>query len=261
LRQLELEGDLAESPVRFDGESEPSPMSHPAPPFQGVTIAFDLDGTLVDTAPDLIGALNLTLLERGLPAVPFEAARVLVGHGARALIARGFALAGQPVEDGELDALTARFITLYRDRIADESVPFPGMTEVLDRLTAAGATLCVCTNKRTELSIALLDALGLTGRFATVFGSDRAPAAKPDPRCFLAAIEAAGGDPSCALMVGDSDNDVLAARGAGAPVVAVSFGYTETPARELGADAVIDHFDQLYDVAVRLLAERAKNAA
>jgi phosphoglycolate phosphatase len=253
LRQLELEGDLAESPVRFDGESEPSPMSHPASPFEGVTIAFDLDGTLVDTAPDLIGALNLTLLERGLPAAPSEAARVPP--------ARGFALAGQPVEDGELDALTARFITLYRDRIADESVPFPGMVEALDRLAGAGATLCVCTNKRTELSIALLDALGLTERFAVVFGADRAPAAKPDPRCFLAAIEAAGGDPSRALMVGDSDNDVMAAQGAGAPVVAVSFGYTETPARELGADAVIDHFDQLYDVAVRLLTERAKNAA
>ncbi|MGC1302373.1 MAG: HAD family hydrolase [Caulobacteraceae bacterium] len=236
-------------------------MSQPASPLEGMTIAFDLDGTLVDTAPDLIGALNLTLLERGLPAVPADAARVLVGRGARIMIARGFALAGQPVEDGELDALTARFITLYRDRIADESVPFPGMTKALDQLVAAGATLCVCTNKRTELSVALLDALDLTSRFAVVFGADLAPAAKPDPRCFLAALEAAGGDPTRSLMVGDSDNDVLAAQGAGAPVVAVTFGYTETPARELGADAVIDHFDQLYDVAVRLLTERAKNAA
>ena len=238
----------------FVSRANADPMtSKSARPLQGATIAFDLDGTLVDTAPDLIGALNLVLAERGLPAVPNQAARVLVGRGARALIARGFALAGQPVEDGELDTLTARFLALYRGRIADESRPFPGVVAALDRLAKAGATLCVCTNKRTELSVALLDALGLSARFADIFGADRAPAAKPDPRCFLAAIAAAGGDPARALMVGDSDNDVLAAQGAGAPVVAVDFGYTETPATELGADAVISHFDALYDVVLRLL--------
>ncbi|WP_158915457.1 HAD-IA family hydrolase [Caulobacter sp. S45] len=236
-------------------------MSQPASVLKGATIAFDLDGTLVDTAPDLIGALNLVLAERGLPPVSVEAARVLVGRGARALISRGFTLAGEPIEDAELDTLTTRFIQLYRERIADESRPFPGLTEALERLTADGAVLCVCTNKRTDLSIALLEALGLSSHFVSITGADLTPAAKPDPRCFLAAIHAAGGDPSFALMVGDSDNDVLAAQAARAPVIAVSFGFTETPARELGADMVIDHFEELYDVAVRLLAKRAKNAA
>jgi phosphoglycolate phosphatase len=235
--------------------------AHPAQPLKGVTIAFDLDGTLVDTAPDLVGALNLVLMERGLPAVPPDSARVLVGRGALALIARGFALAGQPVEQAELDALTPRFIDFYRGRIADESCPFPGMVAALDRLAEAGATLCVCTNKRTELAVLLLDTLGLSARFADIFGADRAPAAKPDPRCILASLAAAGGDPAHALMVGDSDNDVLAAQGANVPVVAVDFGYTETPASELGADAVITHFDELYEVAARLLADRLPSAA
>jgi phosphoglycolate phosphatase len=236
-------------------------MSQVLSALKGATIAFDLDGTLVDTAPDLIGALNLTLLERGLPAVSLDATRMLVGHGVRILIARGFKLAGEPLEPAELEPLTARFITHYLDRIADESVIFPGVVSALNRLSEAGATLCVCTNKRTQLSLALLDALDLTSRFAVVFGADLAPAPKPDPRCYLAAIAAAGGDPARSLMVGDSDNDVLSAKGAGAPVVAVTFGYTAIPPHELGADAVIDHFDQLPDIAARLLAERARNAA
>ena len=237
-------------------------MSDPVEPhLKGTAVVFDLDGTLVDTAPDLIGALNQVLAERGLPTVAAQAARVLVGRGARALIARGFAPAGEPLADAELDGLTARFIDLYRDRIAQESRPFPGLEPALDRLVAAGAVLGVCTNKRTELSIALLDALGLRGRFADVFGADRAPAAKPDPRCLLTALQALGVAPAQALMVGDSDNDVLAAQGAGVRVVAVDFGYTETPAAQLGADAVISSFDQLYDVAVRLLADRRRPAA
>ena len=226
--------------------------------FQGATIAFDLDGTLVDTAPDLIGALNLVLLDRGLPPAPMDATRHLVGGGVKALIQRGFKLAGEPLEPAALDALTGQFIAYYLGRIADESTVFPGVVPALEQLSAAGATLCVCTNKRTQLSLALLDALDLTRHFKVVFGADLAPAPKPDPRCYLAAIAAAGGDPARSLMVGDSDNDVLSAQGAGAPVVVVPFGYSVHPVTELGADALIDHFDQLPEVAARLLAERAR---
>jgi phosphoglycolate phosphatase len=229
-------------------------------PLHGALVVFDLDGTLVDTAPDLIGALNLVLAERGLPPVPNEAARTLVGRGARALMARGFALAGQPVDEAELDGLVPRFIEHYRSRIADESRPFPGLVQALDRLAAAGARLSVCTNKRTGLSVELLDALGLSSRFADIFGADRAPAGKPDPRCLQAALDALDASPARALMVGDSDNDVLAAQGLGVPVVAVDFGYTETPARELGADAVITHYDELYNLALALLARREEPA-
>jgi phosphoglycolate phosphatase len=228
--------------------------------LRGAVIAFDLDGTLVETAPDLIGALNVVLGERGLPLVSVGAARALVGRGARKLIERGFAAAGQPLDDAEIGGLVARFIEAYSARIARESRPFPGLSAALDELEAAGAILCVCTNKRTDLSLALLDALHLTPRFAAVVGADRAPKPKPDPSHLLAAIAAAGGDPAFALMVGDSANDVDSAKAAGVPVIAVTFGYTETPAQDLGADAVIDRFDELPAVARRLLmASRAMN--
>jgi phosphoglycolate phosphatase len=213
--------------------------------FTGVTIAFDLDGTLVDTAPDLIGALNLVLGERRLPPLPVAAARALVGRGARYLIEHGFRSAGEPLEADEIGGLTTRFIELYRGRIASESRPFPNLLAALDELLGAGARLVVCTNKRTDLSLALLDALGMTPRFAAVIGADAAPAAKPDPRHFIHSILAAGGDPARAMMVGDSFNDVASAQAAGAPVVVVSFGYTETPAADLGADALIDDFAEL----------------
>ncbi len=219
----------------------------------GATIAFDLDGTLVDTAPDLIGALNVVLGERGLPHVPEEAARVLVGKGARALIARGFALAGEPLHDAEVGELTDRFIAAYRNRIAVGSRVYPGLEEALDELAQAGATLCVCTNKRTDLSLALLDALQLSARFASVTGADRAPKPKPDPSHYLKAMEEAGGDGARSLMVGDSINDVLAAHGAGAPVVVVSFGYTDIAPAQLGGDALIDSFAELPAIARVLL--------
>lgn len=220
----------------------------------GATIAFDLDGTLVDTAPDLIGALNVVLGERGLAPVPLAAARHLVGRGARKLIERGFADAGEVLDEGQVGGLVARFLDAYRGRIAEESRPFPGVETALDRLAAAGAQACVCTNKPTDLALLLLDQLGLTGRFAAIIGPDRSPAPKPDPRHFLTAIAAAGGDPKRSLMVGDSAADVDAAHAAGQPVVVVSFGYTETPARDLGGDALIEHYDALPAAVVQLLA-------
>ena len=225
--------------------------------LSGATLAFDLDGTLVDTAPDLIGALNLVLGDRGLAPLPVEAARALVGRGARFLIEHGFACAGQPLQDAEVGGLVARFIEVYHARIASESRPFEGVLEALDSLAAEGARLVVCTNKRTDLSISLLDALEMTGRFGAVIGADLAPAPKPDPSHFLAAIEAVGGDPRRAVMVGDSYNDVASAQAAGAPVIVVSFGYTETPAAELGAERLIDSFAELVEAARGLLTDGA----
>ena len=227
---------------------------NPSRSLAGATIAFDLDGTLVETAPDLMGALNIVLGEHGLPRLPVEQARMLVGRGARALLERGFAAAGEPLDPEAVGGMVTRFIEAYRGRIASESRPFPNLFEALDDLTRAGATLVVCTNKRTDLSLALLDALEMTARFAAVVGADAAPAAKPDPRHYLAAIAAAGGDPAYSLMVGDSINDVAAAQAAGAPVVVVSFGYTDTPAHLLGAEALIDDFAELPSVARRLLS-------
>jgi phosphoglycolate phosphatase len=221
--------------------------------LKGVSIAFDLDGTLVDTAPDLIGSLNVVLAERGLAPVPVAAARTLVGRGARALIERGFAAEGHPLSAEETPALLARFIDIYRSRIAEESRPFPGVEAALAKLTHAGARLSVCTNKPTDLSERLLDALGLTGRFGAVVGAGAAPKLKPDPGPLFLAIDGAGGDPARAIMVGDSETDVATARAANMPVIAVSFGYTELGAENLGADVLIDHFEELPAAVQRLL--------
>jgi len=220
----------------------------------GATIAFDLDGCLVDTAPDLIGTLNTILGEHGHGGLPLGSARTLVGHGARAMLLRGFAAAGETLDPARMDALFEHFIELYRGRIDLESRPYPGVGAVLDQFAAAGARLVVCTNKRTDLSLLLLDSLDLTRRFEAVVGPDKAGAAKPDPRHLIAAIEAASGSADRALMVGDSRADVGAAVAAGVPVVAVSFGYSDVPPAELGADALIDSFAELPPIARRLLA-------
>jgi phosphoglycolate phosphatase len=219
----------------------------------GATIAFDLDGTLVDTAPDLVATLNVLMIEEGLAPLPLDDARPFIGYGARRLIERGFAAAGAPLATNAAIGLFDRFIARYLAHIADESRPFPGVLEALDALKAAGARLAVCTNKRTDLSLALLDALDLTRRFDAVVGPDRAPAAKPDPRHFAAAVAMAGGVVDRAIMVGDAATDAGAARAAGAPLILVSFGYTDIPAAELAPDILIDHFDQLTDACLRLV--------
>jgi phosphoglycolate phosphatase len=221
--------------------------------LDGAVIVFDLDGTLIDTAPDLMNTLNAVLAEEGLPPLAYEMAPVLVGRGARAMLERGFQADGRPLEEPEASRLFDRFIDHYLDHIADESRPFPGVIEALDRLEEACAVLAICTNKRTDLSLAVLDALGLTSRFAAIVGPDLAPRPKPDASHLLRAIELAGGDPARALMVGDSINDVLAARNAKVPVVLVSFGYTDVPPRDMDADALIDRFDELFDQVTRLV--------
>ena len=220
--------------------------------LRGAVIAFDLDGTLVDTAPDLIGALNAVLHEEGLPPVPVAAARNLVGRGARALIERGFAQAGRQLEPGRTPGLVERFVATYRGRIAQESAPFEGLEAALDALDAAGARLAVCTNKRTDLSLALLDALKLTPRFQAVIGADQA-AEKPDPRLLFLAIERAGGRPERALFVGDSLIDLATARAAKVPIVGVSFGYCEEPLLAADFDALIDRFAELPGQVTRIL--------
>ncbi len=207
----------------------------------------------MNTAPDLMGALNVLLTDEGLPPLPLKAASSLVGKGAKIMIERGFAAAGEPLDPDRATALFERYIALYRARIADESAPFDGVIQALDDLEAQGAILAVCTNKRTDLTLALLDALDLTKRFAAIVGADMAPKAKPDASHLLMTIAKAGGDPKRALMVGDSINDVLAARNAGVPIVLVSFGYTDIPLEELDRDILIDRFDQLPEATLALI--------
>jgi phosphoglycolate phosphatase len=219
----------------------------------GAAIAFDLDGTLVDTAHDLIGTLNWLLAQEGHPPLPLAEARPFIGRGARWMIERGFQAAEAPLAPAEVQPLFERFIDRYTGHIADESRPFPGCVEALEALKAQGARLCVCTNKQTGLSTALLNALDLTRLFDAVIGSDSTPAIKPDRRHLETAIAAVGGDLARAIMVGDAATDAGAARAAGVPLILVSFGYTEIPARDLGPDILIDHFDELPDACRRLL--------
>jgi phosphoglycolate phosphatase len=224
--------------------------------FADATIVFDLDGTLIDTAPDLARALNETLDLEGLPRVPLQSVRRLVGRGARVLIASAAELSGVQFSTDRLDQLTNAFIDIYRQDIARDSKPFPGCVEALDALAREGAKLAVCTNKRTDLSLALLDALKLAGKFSAIVGADAVANKKPHPEHFQAAVTRAGGLVRRALMVGDTSADVGSAKGAGAPVAIVRFGYCDDDPERLGADAIIDRYPDLLGAARRLLSAR-----
>jgi phosphoglycolate phosphatase len=210
-----------------------------------ITIVFDLDGTLIDTAPDLIDTLNFILARRGLPAVPYEAARPLIGGGAKGMLERALVLEGRSAGATDVDDLYASFVAHYAAHIADRSRPFPGLEPVLDDLAAAGHRLAVCTNKLEWLSKRLLDTLQLSKRFAAICGQDTFGVQKPDPQIFRATVLRAGGEPSHAIMVGDSITDIRTAQAAKVPVVAVDFGYTDVPVGTLGPDRVISSFAEL----------------
>ncbi|MGX1305879.1 phosphoglycolate phosphatase [Amorphus suaedae] len=217
------------------------------------TLVFDLDGTLVETAPDLTAALNTVLAIEGLPRADPIRARNAIGHGARAMIHRALTDISEPADDARLDRLLAEFLDYYVEHIADESHVFPGVLEALDRLGADGWQFAVCTNKRAPLANKLLDALDLSRRFQVIAGPDTYGMAKPDPAHLLRTIEAAGGDAARAIMVGDSRTDVDTARAASVPVIGVDFGYTDTPMAEIGPDVVISHYDAFEAAVDRLV--------
>jgi phosphoglycolate phosphatase len=225
------------------------------------TIVFDLDGTLVDTAADLVGALNSVLGLEGLPAIDVEEAVPMVGFGAKAMLEKALAASGRPISGAALETMTRSFIDHYASHIADESRPFPGTAEMLDRFGGDGWRLAVCTNKLESLARRLLETLGLSDRFEVIAGQDTFGIRKPDPRHLTMTIAAVGGQPSGAVMVGDSEIDVETARAAGVPIVAVEFGYSTIPAAELGADRVINHFDALFETANELVPARSRRSA
>ena len=210
-----------------------------------LTVVFDLDGTLVDTAPDLIDTLNVVLGREGLPPVEPAAGRELIGGGVRKTIEGGLRMQGRSMSADAVDRMFGDFIAYYAEHIADRSRPFPGVEAALDRLAAQGCRFAVCTNKYENLSRLLLDALGLSSRFVAICGQDTFGIQKPDPEILRRTILAAGGEPGHAVMVGDSGLDIATARAAGVPVVAVEFGYSTPPVRDLGPDRLIGHFDQL----------------
>jgi len=220
------------------------------------TLVFDLDGTLVDTAADLVATLNVILEREGLRPVPFLEARAMVGHGARVLIERGLAANGVTRDADATTQMFDDYIAHYSAHIAEASRPFPGVVEALDHFSAAGWSLAVCTNKLEGLSVQLLEALDLAGRFDAICGADTFAARKPDPLALVETIRRTGGDPAHAVMVGDSKTDIDTALAARVPVVAVDFGYTPIHVRELGPDIVISHFDELAGAVAQLRARR-----
>ena len=220
------------------------------------TIVFDLDGTLADTAPDLVATLNTLLLRENLPRQKIETARPFVGAGARRLLECGFAAAGAPLQEPRASALLGDFLERYEAHIADETRLFPGAERSLDLFLGAGFRLAVCTNKTERLAQLLLKRLGVADRFRAICGRETFAHMKPDGRALLSTIERAEGDPARAVMVGDSRTDVAAARNAGAPVVAVDFGYSDPPVATFQPDRLISHFDELWEAATGLLRER-----
>jgi phosphoglycolate phosphatase len=217
------------------------------------TIVFDLDGTLVDTAPDLIDTLNVILAQHAVAPVGYDDARAMIGAGVKPLLQRALASKGRELLAAEIDSLYGEYLQLYAAHIADRSRPFPGVERALDELSARGYGLAVCTNKLEWLSVRLLEKIGLASRFAAICGQDTFPMRKPDPEMLRLTIRKAGGDPASAVMVGDSITDVSTARAAGIPVVVVDFGYTEIPPAKLGGDRLISHFDALGGAVQELL--------
>jgi phosphoglycolate phosphatase len=221
-------------------------------------IVLDLDGTLIDTAPDLLDSLNHSLGAGGLAQTNTKGFHQFVGHGGRVMIERAYAAQQKTLEIEEHDRLFALFLEHYGTNIPGLSQPYPGVLDALGRFAAAGYLLAICTNKTEAFSRKLIEALGMTRYFAAICGSDTFPFRKPDPRHLLSTIGIAGGDSARAVMVGDSQTDIDTAKAAGIPVVAVDFGYTDRHVREFDPSHVISHFNELtVDLAERLISATA----
>lgn len=221
----------------------------PAP----ATIVFDLDGTLVDSAPDLIRALNHCLDLEGVAHVSLDDSRTLIGAGAKAMLSRGLSSRDRAVSEERFAELHRAFLEHYDAHIADHSAPFEGAVEAVERLHAAGYGLAVCTNKTERLAVKLLRLLDFDRRFPVIVGGDTYAKQKPDPMPLQGAIARAGGDGGPAILVGDSGTDLWTARALGIPLIGVTFGYTDTPMAELDPDRLIDSFAGLDEAVASLL--------
>jgi phosphoglycolate phosphatase len=225
-----------------------------APEAETITIVLDLDGTIADTAGDLIDAANAALAAEGFGVAPFDAIKRGVGYGTKAMLHSALSASGGKADAEQMARMAAALVAHYEENIAIKTRLFPGFAKAAELLRGGGAKLVLCTNKRERLAFKLLSALGIEGLFDAMAGSDTFSFHKPDPRHITELVRLAGGTLETALMVGDSEADVSAARGAGIPVIVTAFGYASAPAHELGADAVMTHFDELPALAGALLA-------
>lgn len=220
------------------------------PPF---AVVFDLDGTLIDTAPDLLSAVNAVLVAEGRKPLPLETLRHLVGHGAKVMLDHAMLETGDGVPPERAAELVDNFLNHYRGNIAAASVPFPGVEDVLRGFQKEGVAMGICSNKPHDMTELLLNEVGLTHFFGSIHGAGRTAKNKPDPMHLNAVIQELGADKAHTVMVGDSMPDVAVARAVGVPVIVMSYGYTPTPTHELGADAVTGDFRQVPGLVEALL--------
>jgi phosphoglycolate phosphatase len=231
------------------------PSRHKVSRMSASLVVFDLDGTLIDTAHDLVASLNHTIGLEGLEPVGYGDLTYLVGHGGQVMIKRAFSLRGREITEDELNRMLDAFVEHYANAMPGVSVPYPGLLDALDRLSGAGYRLAVCTNKMEGLARRLVDGLGLTARFAAITGGDTFSVRKPDAEHLLGTVRLAEADPLRTIMIGDSLNDMLVARNAGVPSIGVPFGYSDVPVADLEPNHVITHFDELTpELVERLLA-------
>jgi len=218
------------------------------------TIVFDLDGTLIDTAPDLIRATNHVLVDVGFEPVATDFIRPFISFGTRRMIEEGVRHQGSTLSDTQHDAMFKDLIAFYTQNMTVESVPFPGMIDALGALNARGHTIAICTNKLEGMAKQLMKELGLDHHFKTITGRDTFPVCKPDPEHLFGAIRYAGGDPARSVMVGDSTTDYATAKAAGVPIIGVTFGYTDVPMADLECEGLISHYSQFTETLDRIIA-------
>jgi len=218
-------------------------------------VVFDLDGTLLDTHADLVESLNHTIAELGVAPVSYDDLTHLVGHGAKVMIERACKLRGRPLQPEQLPTLLDRFIAHYANNMPGRTVPYPGLVDAMEQLKSADCRLAVCTNKLEGLARSLIEKLELAHYFDVITGGDTFAVRKPDPQHLLGTIERAGGNARNSVMIGDSVNDILVARNAGVPSIAVPFGYSDVPVETLGPTRVITHFKELTPALVDELIE------
>ncbi|MEK6215684.1 MAG: HAD-IA family hydrolase [Boseongicola sp.] len=225
---------------------------------------FDLDGTLADTAADLLGAANAVLAPRGLPLLEMNRDKSFAGRGGRSMIRRSLSMMDKPPSEIEADQVATDLypglLRAYEERLAEETRLYDGVVGCLNTLEAAGWRLGVCTNKPERLALMLLDRLGVLNRFGAVLGADTLAVRKPDPEHLLETARRSGARPDLCVMLGDTRTDLLTARAAGVPCVLTNFGFAEEPMDELTPDAVVGHFDEIVAVLERLCPQPAKTA-
>ncbi len=225
---------------------------HRTKPYQDLIFCFDLDGTLVDTAPDLVRVTNETIAQEGLPPTHYKTARSEVGYGSRVLIVNACKRAGHALSSARTDELQKFFLKRYAETIADHSVPFPSVIDTLTLLKHGGAELTVCTNKPGYLARPLLRELGMTHFFERVVGGDEAPKSKPDARHIYRAAGPNGAKKRI-VMVGDSYPDIRAGHNAGVPTLLMRYGYTQIKSHKLKPTLSLDHFKDIPHCLPRII--------